>query len=227
MGWRIPTSRIDAASDLISSSSQRVRGCFGLGVDGVHRYLEEPVEALTGLRSAGDERRQSPSKPTSFRHHSPPLRNSRHRRFRESSSSSKRGPDIGDGRVMAGVGSGSGGDRGRLGSTDTGSPASSSMTTTRRSGRCPGGAGVVGGATRARGRPARRPPPTHRLHRPSVAIEGGWGTATGRSWTGSGVAALSVASDAGWGRPRRSRALAVPGLLHLVPRGTSDGRLPP
>ena len=32
MGCRIPTSRIEAASDAISSSSKWVRGCLGLGL---------------------------------------------------------------------------------------------------------------------------------------------------------------------------------------------------
>src|SRR5204862_395877 len=48
---------------------------------GVDRYLHQPRGGLTGLGRTRDQRRQASTEPAAFRHHWPPLRNSRHRRF--------------------------------------------------------------------------------------------------------------------------------------------------
>ena len=55
-------------------------GLLGVRPDRVHRHLEQ-TGSLSGLGGPGDQRRQPPAQTTSLRHHSPPLRNSRHRRL--------------------------------------------------------------------------------------------------------------------------------------------------
>ena len=84
--------RIEAASALISSSSKRVRGCFGLGATALTGTSSSPELALARLGRARDQRGQASTETTSFRHHSPPLRNSRHRRLACPSSSSRVAP---------------------------------------------------------------------------------------------------------------------------------------
>ena len=54
--------------------------------DRVDRHLHQSRRGLTRLGRARDQRRQPSTEPPSLRHHWPPLRNSRHRRFGASSS---------------------------------------------------------------------------------------------------------------------------------------------
>ena len=87
-----PTSRIEAASEASASSANMGPGLLRVRGDRVDRHLEQPARELPRLGRARDQRRQPSTESTSLRHHSPPLRNSRHRRFGGSSSSSSVAP---------------------------------------------------------------------------------------------------------------------------------------
>src|SRR5439155_25338104 len=113
---------------------------------GVDRYLHQPRGGLTSLGRARDQRRQASTEPPAFRHHWPPLRNSRHRRFGAFPPSCNVSPIS-----LAG----STGGRLPRGTCTRGSraasmsiSASSPITTTRRSGSRPGETASLGGRTR-------------------------------------------------------------------------------
>ena len=168
IGCRMPTSRIEAASDAISSSSKWVRGCFGLGATAFTGTSSSP-ETTSPASGAPGISADSP-RPVHLASTSLVLPcgtaasgacGSRRHRSRVAPISATEWPlavDAASGSPL------------RLGSEGARSSASSSMTTTRRSGRCPGGAGDARWARRAAPRAPDRPPPTRPRRRATRGI---------------------------------------------------------